>query len=261
MGQLPKKEEHGDVALSVATTFQRMVLGFMPGGHVINEFIDFRSRLFQERILKFSELMKKELEEIYDGEIDINNFSTEEFVDVFEAVIRRVQNTSSEVKLERYKNILFKQIVEPTTEPMILKYVSLLEQINEVQLVILSRMQRHKHFSKVDFIHLLIENNTELPYGEFYYRLDRNNLKINIGTHSVITNKAELDFYVSELVSLGVLNTKTKEKISMMPNLHTLGGNDKIEQRQTEIEHCITPIGIRFINFIKDYEIDNSIIE
>jgi hypothetical protein len=260
MSELSKKEKRGEVALSTASTFQKIVLGFMPGGHVITEFIDFRSNLFQERILRFSQLMKKELEEIYNGEIDINNFSTEEFVDVFEAVIRRVQNTSSEVKLERYKNILLKQIVEPTTEPMILKYVSLLDQINEVQLVILSRMQRYEYFTKVDFIHLLIENDTELSNGEFYYRLDRNNLKINIGTHSVITNMAEIDFYVSELVSLGVLNTKAKEKISMFPNMHTLGGDDKIEQREIEIEHCITPIGKRFINFIKNYEIDEPTI-
>lgn len=127
--------------------FQKMVLGFMPGGHVVDEFLNFRGNLKQKRIIDFSESVKIALEEISGKEMDSGCFTTEDFVDVFESLINKVQNTKSLYKIERFRNIMVQQIVDPIESHETLKFVHILDQLQDVDLVILLKMKENDDIS------------------------------------------------------------------------------------------------------------------
>ena len=61
-------------------------------------------------------MIKSSLEEISNKEIDSSNFETEDFIDTIELVFMKVMNTKSVFKIERFKNIIVNQILEPETE-------------------------------------------------------------------------------------------------------------------------------------------------
>jgi hypothetical protein len=121
MGKIDKNKA-GETALYTAEVLQKMVLGFMPGGHLIDGFLNYRSGLKQKRVIDFFDSFKKELEEHTGRELSNDDFNNESFVDVMDSIASKAQTTKSQYKLERFRNILVKQVTEtpPETE-LILK--------------------------------------------------------------------------------------------------------------------------------------------
>lgn len=81
-------------------------------GGALNEiFFDYRSRVKQNRINNFTELLSEFF--INNPQIAPETLKTEEFSDLFESVIRRVVLTKSKEKHIRFRDILSQQIINP----------------------------------------------------------------------------------------------------------------------------------------------------
>lgn len=238
MGVPSKKERVGEVAQSAVESFQRMALGFIPGGHVLEEFLNFRSNLKQKRILDFSERLRVALQEI----AGVNNieraFTTEEFVDVFDLVIKRVQNTNSEFKLERFKNILIKQIVEPIDLFTTLRYAEMLNDMEDIHIKILDELKTYSGIPFIsDFAHLLTAN-YEVKHLHTNATVD-----IEIAGNTMQLEKSEIDFYGNQLVSLGLILKRTEAKSSKATMRKRIS---------TSEYYIISATGERFLEFIKE---------
>jgi hypothetical protein len=212
MGAPSKKEKAAEIALSVAESFQRMALGFLPGGHLVEEFLNFRGTLKQQRILSFSESVKEAFENLADIEINPSNFTTEEFVDVFDAVITKVQTTRSKVKLDCLKGIIVNQAINNSSANEVLsqKIIQTIEELNEVQLMILIVIGRHSYFPTIYDIHMNFDSN-------IYIRLDEaDELPLDISPEQVISVSIFLHF-LDELVNKGLLREREIDGSANLP--------------------------------------------
>jgi hypothetical protein len=138
MTNLDKKE----IIVSTA----KSIFGAIPyGGTALNElFFEYSGRIKQKRLNRFVEILAENFTE--DSEINIENIKTEDFNDLFEAVLRRVVQTKSELKLNRFKDILIKELNSPTKETELIDvYLDLITTLSEEELVILFH---HKDFNK-----------------------------------------------------------------------------------------------------------------
>ena len=94
----------------------KSLFGAIPfGGTALNElFFEYNGQLKQKRLNQFVEILAENFTE--DSEINLDNIKTENFSDLFESVLRRVVQTKSELKLNRFKDILIKELNNPTKE-------------------------------------------------------------------------------------------------------------------------------------------------
>lgn len=124
----------------------KSLFGAVPyGGTALNElFFEYNGRIKQKRLNRFVEILAENFTD--DSEINIHNIKTEDFNDLFEAVLRRVVQTKSELKLNRFKDILIKELKTPTKETELIEvYLDLITTLSEEELVILFH---HKNFNK-----------------------------------------------------------------------------------------------------------------
>lgn len=107
-----KKDQVTEAAISMA----KSAFSAIPfAGGALNEIIfDYRSRLKQNRLNSFVELLSAFFTSHPD--IDPEQLTTEEFSDLFESVIRRVVQTRSKEKHLRFRDILARQILYPASE-------------------------------------------------------------------------------------------------------------------------------------------------
>jgi hypothetical protein len=107
------------------------------GGALNEVFFDYRSRVKQNRINAFSELLSAFFLE--HGEIDPESLKTEEFSDIFESVVRRVVMTKSKQKYERYRDVLVQHIYEPHKSVENAEtYLDLINTLDEMAIRVLS---------------------------------------------------------------------------------------------------------------------------
>jgi hypothetical protein len=127
----------------------RLLLSGVPIlGPVINEVIEIRGRIKQDRLNKFIEILATGLT----GKTEINDaiLKTEDFIDLFESVIKRVVQTKSEAKHKRYRDILIKQIENNFSgSDKSDRHLELIATLNEAEIFILFS---HKVFDE-NFLH------------------------------------------------------------------------------------------------------------
>lgn len=144
------KEKAAEAGVSVV----RSIFGAVPyAGGALNEiFFDYRSRIKQNRINAFSQLLSDFFME-HTG-IDPESLKTEEFSDIFESVVRRVVMTKSKEKHARYRDVLIQHIYEPHKSVENAEtYLDLISTLNEMAIRIL---QVHEQFS-TDYKRLDVE--------------------------------------------------------------------------------------------------------
>lgn len=90
----------------------RTILGTLPCGPVFIEIFEIGGRIKQQRLNSFLEELAKFLTENQE-DINIDNIRSEDFIDLFESVITRVVKTQSEIKRQRFKDILINKIKVP----------------------------------------------------------------------------------------------------------------------------------------------------
>lgn len=181
----PKLKDHFEV---VSESVIKTVFSFIPAGPIFDSFWNYRANLKQKRVIDFSESVKNALEEIGGNELHSSNFETEDFVDIMEAVYMRVMNTRSAYKLERFRNILVNQIIEPKTEiDLSLKYIQLIDELSEFQILLLAKSKVLYPMSILSFIESIIS---------------RDNLNKDL---SQLYKPSEIEFHLNDLISKGLL--------------------------------------------------------
>jgi len=84
-------------------------------GGMLNEIaFDYRSRLKQNRLNHFIQLLSEFFTS--QSDFDVDSLKTEEFSDLFESVVRRVLQTKSKEKHARFRDVLAEQAFHPNAE-------------------------------------------------------------------------------------------------------------------------------------------------
>lgn len=201
---LQKKENANKIVLSGLESFQRMALGFMPGGHVIEEFLNFRTRLKQERILCFADSLSEFFKECK-NDIPPNeaNYISEDFVDIFEAVINKVQTTNSSIKLEYFRNLVINQLTSSSANDILSnKIIQTVDELNDIQLVLLMLIFEEKRAPTIYDLHL------KFQMKNVYIRLsEKDELPSDINTECVFESSIFV-YFLDELVRMGLIEAK-----------------------------------------------------
>jgi len=120
-------------------------------GQLFSEiFIEYRSRIKQNRINAFSELL--EIHFSSGTQIDFSKLNKVEFSDLFEAVIQRVVSTDSRQKHERFRDILTNYVVSPAQSiDHAETFLDLISSLDEPSIQILKYHHHYDHeFTKYD---------------------------------------------------------------------------------------------------------------
>lgn len=128
----------------------KSLFGIIPyAGNVLDEiFFEHRSRIKQDRLNKFIELLANYFEEKTPN-FKLENLKTEEFSDVLESVLKKVMETSSKEKLERFKNILIGQMHQENIDnDFIDTFLDLTAKLSEAQIFILEEFHRKEIMNK-----------------------------------------------------------------------------------------------------------------
>jgi len=141
-----------DKKTDIAITSVKSVLGMIPYfGTALNESIfEHRSRVKQKRINDFVQSLSDYIQELNLEAPSSNHISSDEFGDIFEAIIRKISETSNKEKATRFKLILANQILNPAIPDFIETYIDLIAKLNEIQIQILASHHNNKpHLNEV----------------------------------------------------------------------------------------------------------------
>lgn len=256
MASIDKKE--------VLNSTAKSLFSLIPyAGTALTELVfEYNGRLKQNRLNNFVEILAEGFTK--NSDINLENIHTEHFNDLFEAVMKRVFSTKSELKLKRFKDILIKELKTPTDETELINiYLDLITNLSEDELVIL---YEHRHFEKKfgseisrrdelrDKLNSAIESRKRetivigtSKYAEQIVELEKElgiirekHAKLRVYRDYKYYNITEEKyfFYVQRLYSQGLLIDSGIGRIGMDP-FHMMS---------------ITEFGIEFINFIKKAE-------
>jgi hypothetical protein len=230
-------------AKEILISSTKSLFGAVPfGGTALNELIfEYNGRIKQKRLNDFVEVLADGFNE--ESGINIENIKTEDFNDLFESVLRRVVQTKSELKLIRFKDILVKELTQPSERAEIIDhYLDLISTLTEEEITILSH---HRHFDfefekEIDELNLLRDNLKSLEqqmkkqsvvFGESEFKKPRDQVKSKhekqkkkLDAYQKFReaefynmNEKDFLFYKQRLVSRGLLIDNPRNVISYPP--------------------------------------------
>tara|TARA_R110002050_G_scaffold56650_2_gene127461 strand:+ start:1545 stop:2309 length:765 start_codon:yes stop_codon:yes gene_type:complete len=236
----------------------KSLFGAVPfAGAALDElFFEYNGRVKQKRLNDFVQILADGFTE--ESEVNINNIKTEDFNDLFESVIRRVVQTKSKLKQVRFKDILIKELCQPTERAEIIDhYLDLISTLTEEEITIL---YHHRHFDKefekeIHQLNLLKDNlksldqkmrDQSMTFGGSEYQkpydkvnADHESQKKKLDAYQkyrsaefYTMNEKSFLFYKQRLVSRGLLIDNPRNVISHPPFANmgiTEFGNDFIE--------------------------------
>lgn len=225
-------------------SLRKIIMGFIPGSHVAEEFIQFGENLRTARVLDFIDRLKKSLEELTEEDLNSENFNSEVLHDIFYTILNKVRLTSSEYKLEKFKNILTNQILKPTQEDfLILKYTEMLESLNDIQILILLHMRENRTYSHTTHILRGMDNR------EFVKRsLNESKEECQLTLHGDLIKipRSDFELYVDDLIGKGLLGNSVGAQSNF---------NQKKGTRENEMSIIrsikISNSGLKFLSFIE----------
>lgn len=196
---------------------QNYVLGKIPIGDELNLLFNFRSNLRKARLIRFFESFRNELENFHGRPLSVDEISTEEFLDVMENVMNKVQITQSLYKVERFRNILLKQAVKPIENQLAIKYIQVIDELTDIQMIILDTIEE-ENTSIRDYYHIIkliwLNYNPNLKLSEYNHQ----DFTIeNYGSELLISSK-EVRFYLTDLISKGLVVNKAVDELTI-PNM------------------------------------------
>lgn len=226
--------------IQVVELIYKSIIGFIPGNHIINEVLEFRTKVQQSRLNKFSDYLKSGFENITGKSLDPENLKSECFIDVFETILKKVATTSNEEKIKRYRNVLLRTMYEKDNSEISFKYIDLIESLTDSQILILSGLYTHETFTNITIQYYIgnpnLYNSTEqmfIPEADDTSFMTANGYKFLF---------SELEFFLIDLSSKGLI-TKIKHPATKSM-LNVPFDNER---------YNITLIGKGFVEFIKDY--------
>jgi hypothetical protein len=241
-----------------------LALNLIPAGDFVKSLIDFRIDLQKERTIHFMELLQKDFERFLStgGEIQENKIFNEHFIDCFETIWRKVIITKSEEKIRYYKNILFRQMLEPDEYNSFLKLLTYVDKLNDIQIFILSKVYRgtqesnalinsldqYKYFK--GRIRGFDSIETEIP--EVQHTLDvirRHQEIIKRSVAQLNGDKDEIIFYIFELLNFGFIRDANEEPHNYYYFFEDIGSKP-ISNKPIFLP---TQMGIKILEFIHEY--------
>jgi len=211
------------------------VLSFIPGGPIFDSFWNYRKNLKQKRIIDFSESVKTAMEQISNKELHSSNFETDDFVDIIETIYMKVQNTRSNLKLEKFKNILINQIIDPHKEtPLFMKFINLIDELDDLQIIILNDFREwERRNQKINNIIIAYMGHEGIKYKD-EHKISRFSKTLNKDV-----TKAEIEYFANDLVT----------KHLIINDSITLTSFERTSQQN---DYKISPIGKSFLEFIEN---------
>ena len=103
-----------------------------------------RSRMYQNRLNRFIELLKEYMSSVQEKDIDFRYLKSDEFGDIFESIIRKVLLTGSEEKINRFKMILVQDMKNTYHSDFKETYLDIASKINEDQIIILNEYRKFR---------------------------------------------------------------------------------------------------------------------
>lgn len=228
--------KNGDVIYHTADEFFKAALSFIPGGIIVDSFLNFQSNLKRKRVLDFSERFKIILDNFIGRELHANDFNNEDFVDILDSIYIQVQNTKSAYKLEQLQNILLNHIVHPNDTELTLKFIKVISDLNDIQILVLKKLKESNQVSISNIFRTITDPLILWPKEEHGI------IDLNVGGFIHQYKKSELQFFSSQLVSLGLVIETFHTEIEQGQN----GGVARSLFR-------ISPTGRIFIEFIENY--------
>jgi len=200
-------------------------------GVLLGETLEYRSQIKLERLWRFYEDLVVNVESEGSFEFDHNHLTSEEFGDIFESILRRVVNTASKEKAQRFKKILLNEMKHTYESDFKETFLDIVSRINEEQILILN------HFREV--------KGSELASNPAWGVVDGGDAE---GEDAEVSLNREKDlfgfdeakylFYVQDLVSKSLLYDDS---------VGVYGG----AKAYTYLE--ITPFGEEFLEFIEGF--------
>ena len=231
---MSENKKKNEIAHQVSDTLMQTVFGFIPGGHAIEAFVNFSANLKQTRILNFMESFKTHLDSLLEEELKLEDITNEEFVDVLELILNKVQSTKSAYKLEKLRTILAKQIIAPSDAQESVNYINIVNQLEEIELILLHKVHEEPEFR------LLLQY---LPSKAILSEEGKEtHLKIRMGTETIEIEYSDANYHVHKLVSMGLLLRREHTSFS-------LSGKKSVRNRKNEFI-SLSPIGERLILYI-----------
>lgn len=162
-------------------------------GQVFNEALfDYWSRIKQNRLNSFVEMLTDFF--LCSQQVDLDTLKTEDFLDLFESVIRRVVQTKSKEKHKRFKDVLTNQMINPQNSYGNAEiYLDIISGLSEVEVNIL---QHHSVFDEA------LDNKAEeidKVSGEISRLEERYNKETQNAVLGYATNVAFIDEQIQKL--------------------------------------------------------------
>lgn len=238
-------EKREEVSGEVGKTLRKIIGGFLPGTHVAESLWSFQNNLYEKRLMGFVESLRSVFEDELGIDLENYNLETEDFIGVLSSTLRSVRETKSEYKVERYRNILVKQVIDPIDDLMVQKYIQLLDDVNEVQLVILDLLRNeHSTWSDIENVKRILVKRSGMDIQEFF---DSDTLLINVSNREVEASRDEIDFYIDDLVSRGLI-TKTQKPASIDNQMGSMS------LPKPKFEHKVSRVAEKFLDFLRAYK-------
>lgn len=240
----------------------KSIFGAVPfGGTALNElFFEYNGQLKQKRLNHFVEILSENFTE--ESGIKLENIKTEDFNDLFESILQRVVRTKSELKLQRFKNILIKQLISPSEHSELNDhYLELISTLTEEEITIL---HNHRHFTLEYEEKINDMNRHKSNLGAIEKQLKNESLVIGQSKFQEPFEQLTVTYNKSKeyIDSLSKYKTaeyyKLSENVFMFYKQRLFSKSLLIDDRMKRVDNLpfshmgITEFGIEFIDFIKN---------
>lgn len=184
----------------------RAGISVVPGGAVINELLSTRDRIYQNRINYFVETFLK-LAEKNGVRVELEQLSSEQFIDIMVSVFNRVVETNSEKKIEIFRNILLHNISMKHQSNFKETFLDLASRLDYIEVEILKLFRgtgRTGNLECTDADHIGSEELASASYRKEIIDI----IKSYFPESSEIDARNKYEFYMSDLTSKSLLMDK-----------------------------------------------------
>lgn len=210
-----------------------------PGSLTYELTLGFLQLYDQARINKFVTSLLDRIPSGYDLLINKDYMQSEDFVVLFNSILRKVVIADSEDKLERFKQILLGQIINPTFHPMRERFLEITLVLTEKQLIFL-RNHAYATYKQNKIALLIRESNNLSDLGKLIKtKLEEERDQLISYSSLGISDRKEFMSIIFILQGLGVMYTTTGALLSE---------SNPLSQRN------MTKFGFEYLKFILNYE-------
>ena len=197
-----KNSKEKEIVEHFSEMVKKHSLQFLPGLSLLDDLINFKTDLNKKRVSSFMENFYERIRSEFGADFNFKNLETEGFSDLFQLVLQKVENTKSEFKKERYRDILLLKVKINSDHLLFMKFVELLDKVNEVQIILIKEMAENDRFALGVGLH---KGYTIMEAYLSRYTNEVNVTGKSLNSYATKDNNGEIEFYLLELVSLGLI--------------------------------------------------------